>query len=92
MTLSLLAAAVALASYAFLPVVVFAQNDGQGPTWNDKHYEKHHWDKDSKSYKDDSGHEYKCETFHEGSYYYFYNGNFWNCDDYTPSSPSQTPY
>jgi Ni/Co efflux regulator RcnB len=91
--LSLLIVGVALASYA-LPIAAFAQNGGEDgkPKWNDKHWPQHNWDKESKSYKDDSGNEYKCETFHDGSYYYFYKGEFYKCDDYKPSSPSETPY
>ncbi|HEX6561838.1 MAG TPA: hypothetical protein VF016_07415 [Nitrososphaera sp.] len=90
--LSLLVTGAALVSYAVLPIAAFAQNDGSQPKWNDKHFEKHHWDKDSKSYKDDSGKEYKCETHHDDSWYYFYNGEFYKCDDYKPASPSETPY
>lgn len=92
--LSLLVVGVALASYA-LPLAAFAQNGGGGdqePKWNDKHFEKHHWDKDSKSYKDDSGKEYKCETFHGGFYYYFYKNNFYRCDDFKPATSTETPY
>lgn len=88
--LSLVAVGVAIASYA-LPIAVLAQ-DGSGPTWHDKHFEGHHYDKDSRSYKDDSGKDYKCETKHGDFYYYFYNGEFYRCDDYNPASNTPAPY
>src|SRR5690349_273475 len=90
--LSLVAIGVAITFYA-VPIAVFAQDGSSGQTWHDKHFEGHHYDKDSRSYKDNSGREYKCETKHGDFYYYFYNSEFYRCDDYNPanSTPS-APY
>lgn len=92
--LSLAIVSAALATYA-LPIAVFAQGEGApsaGPTWHDKHFEGHHWNKDTKSYNDDSGYNYPCETKHGDFYYYYYKGEFYQCDDWKPVAPTQTPY